>query len=85
MRGASNIKNDRALFDEVSEVLLKLRPFLMRDGGDAELVDVENDIAKLKFLGACNGCPSATITLKAAIERAILEEIDGIKEVVQVF
>ncbi|MCA1296444.1 NifU family protein, partial [Paenibacillus sp. alder61] len=56
-----------------------------RDGGDAELVEVENGVAKLRFLGACNGCPSATITLKAAIERAILEEIDDIKEVVQVF
>ncbi|MNO52031.1 Fe/S biogenesis protein NfuA [compost metagenome] len=73
------------LFDEVSEVLLKLRPFLLRDGGDAELVEVENGVAKLRFLGACHGCPSATITLKAAIERAILEEIGDIKEVIQVF
>ncbi|WP_334076149.1 MULTISPECIES: NifU family protein [Paenibacillus] len=79
------MENNGILFGEVSEVLLKLRPFLLRDGGDAELVEVENGIAKLRFLGACNGCPSATITLKAAIERAILEEIDGIKEVVQVF
>lgn len=78
------MENNRILFEEVLEVLLKLRPFLLRDGGDAELVEVENGIAKLRFLGACNGCPSATITLKAAIERAILEEIDGIKEVIQV-
>ncbi|RCX23400.1 Fe-S cluster biogenesis protein NfuA [Fontibacillus phaseoli] len=79
------MEDKRILFDEVSEVLLKLRPFLLRDGGDAELVEVENGTAKLRFLGACNGCPSATITLKAAIERAILEEIEEIKEVVQVF
>lgn len=85
MKGVNSMENNRILFDEVLEVLLKLRPFLLRDGGDAELVEVENGIAKLRFLGACNGCPSATITLKAAIERAILEEIDDIKEVIQVF
>lgn len=79
------MEDSRNLFGEVSEVLMKLRPFLLRDGGDAELVEVENGIAKLRFLGACNGCPSATITLKAAIERAILEEIEEIEEVVQVF
>jgi len=79
------MKDNTALFDKVSEVLDKLRPFLQRDGGDAELIEVEEGVAKLKFLGACNGCPSSTITLKAGIERAILEEIDGIHEVVQVF
>lgn len=79
------MEDNGILFDEVSEVLFKLRPFLLRDGGDAELVEVENGVAKLRFLGACHGCPSATITLKAAIERAILEEIADIKEVVQVF
>lgn len=79
------MEGNGALFNEVEEVLFKLRPFLLRDGGDAELVEVEGDVAKLRFLGACNGCPSATITLKAAIERAILEEIDDIREVVQVF
>ncbi|ANS75793.1 hypothetical protein AWM70_15260 [Paenibacillus yonginensis] len=79
------MEDNGILFDEVSEVLFKLRPFLLRDGGDAELVEVENGVAKLRFLGACHGCPSATITLKAAIERAILEEIEDIKEVVQVY
>lgn len=76
---------NKILFNKVSKVLLQLRPFLMRDGGDAELVEVQNGVAKLRFLGACNGCPSATITLKVAIEQAILEEIDEINEVVQVF
>lgn len=72
-------------YDEVLEVLDKLRPFLQRDGGDVELVDVEDGIVKLKLMGACGSCPSSTITLKAGIERALLEEIEGIKEVMQVF
>jgi Fe-S cluster biogenesis protein NfuA len=70
---------------EVQEVLDKLRPFLLRDGGDCELVDVEDGIVKLRLLGACGSCPSSTITLKAGIERALLEEVPGVIEVEQVF
>ncbi len=73
------------MYDEVLEVLDKLRPFLQRDGGDVELVDVEDGIVKLKLLGACGSCPSSTITLKAGIERALLEEVEGVQEVMQVF
>lgn len=69
---------------QVQEVLDKLRPFLLRDGGDCELVDVEDGIVKLRLLGACGSCPSSTITLKAGIERALLEEVPGIIEVEQV-
>lgn len=71
--------------DQVQEVLDKLRPFLLRDGGDCELVDVEDGVVKLRLLGACGSCPSSTITLKAGIERALLEEVPGILEVEQVF
>lgn len=74
-----------SMYDEVLEVLDKLRPFLQRDGGDVELVDVEDGVVKLRLMGACGSCPSSTITLKAGIERALLEEVEGIQEVVQVF
>ncbi|KEQ26631.1 MULTISPECIES: NifU family protein [Paenibacillus] len=73
------------MYDEVLEVLDKLRPFLQRDGGDVELVDVEDGIVKLRLMGACGSCPSSTITLKAGIERALLEEVEGVQEVMQVF
>ena len=72
-------------YAQVQEVLDKLRPFLLRDGGDCELVDIEEGIVKLRLLGACGSCPSSTITLKAGIERALLEEVPGILEVEQVF
>ncbi|QCR33365.1 NifU family protein [Lysinibacillus sp. SGAir0095] len=71
--------------EQVQEVLDKLRPFLLRDGGDCELVDIEDGIVRLRLLGACGSCPSSTITLKAGIERALLEEVPGIIEVEQVF
>ncbi|WP_025336308.1 NifU family protein [Paenibacillus sabinae] len=74
-----------SMYDEVLEVLDKLRPFLQRDGGDVELIDVEDGIVKLKLMGACGSCPSSTITLKAGIERALIEEVEGVEEVVQVF
>jgi Fe-S cluster biogenesis protein NfuA len=76
---------DIELTEPVQEVLDKLRPFLLRDGGDCELVDIEDGIVKLRLLGACGTCPSSTITLKAGIERALLEEVPGVVEVEQVF
>lgn len=77
--------SEQTMFEQVSEVLDKLRPFLLRDGGDCELIDVEDGIVKLRLLGACGSCPSSTITLKAGIERALVEEVPGVVEVEQVF
>ncbi|WP_209125750.1 NifU family protein [Alkalihalobacillus sp. BA299] len=72
--------------EQVQEVLDKLRPFLLRDGGDVEFVDIDDEgIVKVRLLGACGSCPSSTITLKAGIERALLEEVPGVKEIEQVF
>ena len=72
------------MFDQVAEVIERLRPFLLRDGGDCTLVDVEDGIVKLQLHGA-GTCPSSTITLKAGIERALHEEVPGVIEVEQVF
>jgi len=79
------MSEQQQLESHVQEVLDKLRPFLLRDGGDCELVDVDEGVVKLRLLGACGSCPSSTITLKAGIERALLEEVPGIIEVEQVF
>ncbi|CAM3029744.1 NifU family protein [Sporolactobacillus spathodeae] len=73
------------MYDQVVEVLDKLRPFLLRDGGDVELIGVEEGIVRVKLLGACENCPSSTLTLKAGIERALLENVPGVKELEQVF
>lgn len=74
------------MVERVEEVLDKLRPFLQRDGGDVELVDItEDNIVKLRLVGACGSCPSSTITLKAGIERSLMEEIEEINGVEQAF
>jgi len=67
--------------EQVKQVLDKIRPSLQADGGDVELVDVENGIVKVKLKGACAGCPMSQMTLKNGIERLIKKEIPEVKSV----
>ncbi|HBG22442.1 MAG: NifU family protein [Syntrophaceticus sp.] len=70
---------------KVEEALGRVRPMLQADGGDVELVDVdEQGVVKVRLKGACGGCPMATVTLKMGIERALKKEIPEITEVVEV-
>ncbi len=68
--------------DKVEEVLDKIRPSLIADGGNVELVAVDDGVVKVKLTGACGGCPMATLTLKMGIERILKQEIPEVKEVV---
>ncbi len=70
--------------EKVTEVLNKIRPSLQADGGDVELVDVEDGIVKVKLTGACAGCPMSQMTLKMGIERLLKKEIPEVSEVVSV-
>ena len=70
--------------EKVEAALDKIRPNLIADGGNVELVDVIDGTVKVKLTGACGGCPMATMTLKMGIEKIIKEEIPEIKEVVAV-
>lgn len=70
--------------DKVEKALDKIRPVLMADGGNVELVDVEEGVVKVKLTGACGGCPMSQMTLKMGIERVLKQEIPEIKEVVSV-
>lgn len=69
--------------DNVETVLDELRPYLMADGGNVELVDIDGPIVKLRLQGACGSCPSSTMTLKMGIERRLREKIPEIAEVEQ--
>ena len=72
-------------FEQVQKALDKTRAVLKRDGGDVELVQIrEDNVVEVRLKGACNGCPMATLTLKAGIERIIKEEIPEVKEVISV-
>lgn len=69
----------------VETVLDELRPYLMADGGNVELVEVEGPVVKLRLQGACGSCPSSAMTLKMGIERKLRDTIPEISEVEQVF
>ena len=67
--------------EKVEKALEKIRPFLQADGGDVELVDIEDGIVTVKLRGACAGCPGALFTLKMGIEKRLKEEVPEVKEV----
>lgn len=68
----------------IVEVLDKIRPFLISDGGDIEYVKFEDGIAYIKLLGQCAGCTLIDTTLKDGIEVAIVNEIPEVVEVVNI-
>lgn len=69
----------------VQEVLNMIRPAVQADGGDIELVDVLDDgTVHIRFHGACNGCPSSTMTLHMGLERNLRERIPQVKRVLPV-
>ncbi|MBD2654423.1 MULTISPECIES: NifU family protein [Synechocystis] len=70
--------------NNVETVLDELRPYLMADGGNVEVVELDGPIVKVRLQGACGACPSSTMTLKMGIERKLREMIPEISEVEQV-
>lgn len=69
--------------ENVETVLDEMRPYLMADGGNVELVEIDGPIVRLRLQGACGSCPSSTMTLKMGIERRLREYIPEIAEVEQ--
>lgn len=71
------------LKDKVEKSLDKIRSMLYADGGNVELVSVDEKegVVKVRLTGACVGCPMSSMTLKNGIERALKEEISEVKRV----
>ena len=69
--------------DRVEKALDKIRPALQADGGNVELVDVDEakGVVKLKLVGACGSCPMSQMTLRMGVERVLREDIPEITEV----
>ena len=67
--------------EKIQEALDKIRPALQADGGDVELVEVEDGVVKVRLQGACCGCPMSQMTLKMGIEARLKEEFPDIKSV----
>ncbi|MCG6973872.1 MAG: NifU family protein [Desulfobacterales bacterium] len=70
--------------EKIEKALNDIRPALQADGGDVELVAVENNVVKVRLKGACSGCPMSQMTIKQGIERYLkkaVPEIAGVEPV----
>jgi len=68
--------------EEVQKVIDEIRPMLQRDGGDVELVSVDDDgLVKVRLQGACKGCPMSQMTLKNGIEKHLKQKVPKVDRV----
>lgn len=67
--------------EKVKQAIEKIRPALQSDGGDIELVGIEENVVKVRLKGACAGCPMSQMTIKGSVERIIKEEIPEVDKV----
>lgn len=68
--------------EKISEALDSIRPFLKKDGGDVEFVEIEGTVVKIKLLGACSTCNISHITMKVGVEESIKKVLPEVTEVV---
>nr|PZN73392.1 MAG: hypothetical protein DIU55_03450 [Bacillota bacterium] len=73
--------SEETLFERVERALDLIRPAIRMDGGEVELVSVEDGVARIRMVGACGGCPMSTMTLKMGIERAVRQHVPEIRAV----
>ena len=72
-------KKGDSMREEVEEILESLRPMLIQDGGNIELVDIEDGVVKVRLVGACVSCSSSLMTLKMGIEKALKKAIPMVR------
>jgi Fe-S cluster biogenesis protein NfuA len=73
---------NNVLHEKVEKALESIRPYLIADGGNVELVKVTLEgIVEVKLTGACTDCPMSQMTLRAGVERALIREVPGIRRV----
>jgi Fe-S cluster biogenesis protein NfuA len=79
MRGDSRMKA------EVEKVIKEIQPYLRADGGDIELVDVNQEgVVKVKLKGACAGCPMSQMTIQLGVERYLKNKVPQVKRVITI-
>jgi len=70
------------LREKVENALQKVKPSLQADGGDVQLVDVDDDgVVKVRLVGACSGCPMSQMTLKSGIEKILKQNVPEVTTV----
>jgi len=75
----------KAMKTQVEDAIKEIQPHLRADGGDIELIDVDDEgIVKVRLKGACAGCPMSQMTIKLGVERYLKQKIPEVKKVVTV-
>jgi Fe-S cluster biogenesis protein NfuA len=78
-------ENQKTFDEKVKDVIESIRSMLQNDGGDIELVGIDEDKSvRVRLQGACRGCPGAAMTLKMGVERLLKERVPEVKQVVSV-
>ncbi|TWP23398.1 NifU family protein [Apibacter muscae] len=75
---------NNSIIDKVNKALEEVRPFLVADGGDVELIDIQDNVVTIKFTGACSDCSINQSTLKLGIESTIKKHVPEILEVISI-
>lgn len=70
--------------EKVEKALENIRPALQADGGDIQLVSIEDGIVKVQLSGACGSCPMSQVTLTEGVEKAIKKAVPEVKKVMAV-
>ena len=78
---AGAVPGAEAVREQVEAALDTIRPAIAMDGGNVELLDIEDGVVTLRMMGACGGCPMSTMTLKRGIEQRLREMVPGIERV----
>jgi Fe-S cluster biogenesis protein NfuA len=79
------VEEHKQLIDKVQISLESIRPFLQRDGGDVELIDVSQDFeVSIKLVGTCASCNMSGMTMKNGIEESVKRAVPEIKSIVEV-
>jgi Fe-S cluster biogenesis protein NfuA len=79
---SSSVRTDDSIdLDKLRETLDYIRPAVQADGGDLVLLGTEGGTVNLQMVGACGGCPLSMMTLKAGIERILMDRVPGVEEV----
>ena len=78
---SDNAAESNSLAQRVTEVIDSIRPYIQGDGGDIELVSIDDGVVRVRLRGACSSCPHALMTLKMGVERHMRERVPEIKAV----
>lgn len=81
MNGVNKV-NEVNVIEKIKQVIDEIRPYIRADGGDIELIGIEEGTVTVRLTGACEGCMASSYTLQAGVERILKDRVSEVKEVI---